>query len=214
MAKKEKRIPQSSADSLERIRADLGDCQRCKLGKTRTKIVFGEGNPKADLVFVGEAPGEQEDLSGRPFVGRAGQLLEKMIQAIGLQRDQVYICNVVKSRPPGNRNPEPDEIEACKPYLHRQLDVLRPKVIVALGKFAAQTLLKTETRISELRGNFFDYRGVKLIPTFHPSYLLRNPSAKKEAWDDLQKVARELGLSIPASGTKGNQFTPVQHTVS
>lgn len=185
-------------DSIERIMQDLEGCQRCKLGKARTHIVVGDGNPAAELVFVGEGPGEQEDLQGRPFVGRAGQLLDKMIQAIGLDRQSVYICNVVKCRPPENRNPEPDEIVACHPFLLRQVGVVRPKVIVALGKFAAQTLLQTEETISRLRGNFYDYQGAKLIPTFHPAYLLRNPPAKKEAWEDLKKVAKELNLKIPS----------------
>ncbi|MBY0470848.1 uracil-DNA glycosylase [bacterium] len=185
------------SETLDEICADLGACQRCKLGKSRTNIVFGDGNPKAELVFVGEAPGENEDLEGRPFIGRAGQLLEKMIEAMGLSRSEVYICNVVKCRPPENRNPETDEIESCSPFLFRQLDQIQPKVVVALGKFAAQTLLQTETRISELRGKFYPYRGAKLIPTFHPAYLLRNPPSKREAWEDLQLVAKELGLEIP-----------------
>jgi DNA polymerase len=196
-------------DSLELIAADLlsppeapeTGCPRCKLCQSRKNLVVGEGNPNAELVFVGEGPGEQEDLQGRPFVGKAGQLLDRMIQAMGLQREQVYICNVVKCRPPGNRNPEPDEIAACSPFLARQLDVIRPKVVVALGKFAAQTLLQTETPISKLRGNFFPYRnGAKLMPTFHPAYLLRNPESKREAWEDLQQVATELGIKIPKRG--------------
>jgi DNA polymerase len=184
-------------DTLERVAADLEGCVRCKLCQRRKTIVVGEGNPQAELVFVGEGPGEQEDLQGRPFVGKAGQLLDKMIQAIGLERDQVYIANVVKCRPPGNRNPEPDEIEACSSFLYRQLQIIQPKVVVALGKFAAQTLLQTEERISTLRGRFHSYRGAKLMPTFHPSYLLRNPASKKEAWEDLQLVARELKLQLP-----------------
>ncbi len=184
-------------DSLDSIAQDLVGCQRCKLSKTRTHIVVGEGNPNAELIFVGEGPGEQEDLQGRPFVGRAGQLLDKMIQAIGLQRESVYICNVVKCRPPENRNPEPDEIASCGPFLLRQVGVIQPKIVVTLGKFATQTLLQTEERITSLRGNFFDYQGAKLIPTYHPAYLLRNPPAKREAWEDLKKVAKELGLKIP-----------------
>ncbi len=189
--------------TLEKISADLlagpNGCVRCKLCSGRTKIVVGEGNPRAKLVFVGEAPGEQEDLQGKPFIGRAGQLLEKMIEAMGLSRADVFICNVVKCRPPGNRNPEPDEIAACEPFLFRQLDVLQPQVVVALGKFAAQTLLRTEVRISDLRGRFHPYRGgAKLMPTFHPAYLLRNPPSKKEAWDDLKQVMKELGLPAPA----------------
>jgi len=190
----------STADSLDRVRADLDGCTRCKLCSGRKTIVIGEGNPRAELIFVGEGPGEQEDIQGRPFVGKAGQLLDRMIAAIGLSRDQVYICNVIKCRPPGNRNPEPDEIEACNPFLYRQLDLIRPKVVVALGKFSAQTLLQTEERISNLRGRFHSYRGAKLMPTWHPAYLLRNPPAKREAWADLQEVARELGIEIPKGG--------------
>ena len=188
-------------DSLQQVTHDLTGCTRCKLSTTRTHIVVGEGNPTADLVFVGEGPGEHEDLQGRPFVGRAGQLLDKMIQAIGLTRDQVYICNVVKCRPPGNRNPEPDEIQSCSSFLFRQLDSIRPKVIVALGKFAAQTLLQTEERITKLRGQFVPFRNSLLIPTYHPAYLLRNPPAKKDVWEDLQKVAQKLGLEIPRKET-------------
>ena len=179
---KNPKMQNTGADSLEKITADLmadGGCKRCKLCKQRKTIVVGEGNPHAELVFVGEGPGEQEDIQGRPFVGRAGQLLDKMIEAMGLKREQIYIANVVKCRPPGNRNPEPDEISSCSPFLHRQLDAIKPKIIVALGKFSAQTLLQTETRISELRGHFHPYRGTKLMPTFHPAYLLRNPPAKK-----------------------------------
>lgn len=195
--------PDSKADSKDTISGiaeSLEGCKLCKLCKGRTNIVPGEGNPKAELVFVGEAPGEQEDLQGRPFIGRAGQLLEKMIEAMGLKRDQVFICNVVKCRPPGNRNPEPDEIAACSPFLHRQLDTIRPKVVVALGKFAAQTLLQTETPISKLRGQFHEFRGAKLMPTFHPAYLLRNPPSKREAWEDLKTVAKELGLKPTGAG--------------
>jgi uracil-DNA glycosylase len=184
-------------DTLEIISQNLIGCTRCKLCQKRKNIVFGEGDPKAQLMFVGEGPGEQEDIQGRPFVGKAGQLLDRMIEAIGLSRQQVYIANAVKCRPPGNRNPEPDEIEACSPFLHRQLNVIRPKIIVALGKFAAQTLLQTDERISQLRGRFHTYRGAKLMPTFHPAYLLRNPGSKREAWMDLQIVAKELGIEIP-----------------
>lgn len=191
--------PESGAgtDTLEQVSRDLDGCIRCKLCEKRKTIVVGEGNPKAELMFVGEGPGENEDKQGRPFVGKAGQLLDRMIEAMGLRREQVYIANVVKCRPPGNRNPEPDEITACSPFLHRQIAVIQPKVIVALGKFAAQTLLETQTPITRLRGNFGTYRGVKLMPTFHPSYLLRNPASKKEAWTDLLLVAQELGLEIP-----------------
>lgn len=197
-------IPVVASDGLEAVKADLLSplCTRCKLCSLgRQNVVPGEGNPRAELVFVGEGPGEQEDQQGRPFVGKAGQLLDKMIEAMGLSREQVFIANVVKCRPPGNRNPEPDEIDACSPFLHRQLDAIQPKIVVALGKFAAQTLLQTETRISALRGNFFQYRGAKLMPTYHPAYLLRNPEMKRDAWADLQKVAAELGIRIPARRT-------------
>jgi DNA polymerase len=180
--------PNATRPTLESIRADLGDCQRCKLCSGRKNIVFGVGNPDAELVFVGEGPGANEDAQGIPFVGEAGELLTKMIVAMGFSREQVYICNVVKCRPPGNRNPEPDEIEACEPFLKAQLAALRPKAIVALGKFAAQTLLKDTTAISRLRGTWREYEGVPLMPTFHPAYLLRNPAEKRSVWADLQKV--------------------------
>jgi uracil-DNA glycosylase family 4 len=185
-------------DSLPAIQSDIGlDCRRCKLCSLgRSQIVIGVGNPKARLMFVGEAPGEEEDRRGEPFVGKAGQLLTKIIEAIGLTREQVYIANVIKCRPPGNRNPEPDEVEQCEPYLFRQIDVIQPRVIVPLGKFAAQSLLKTVDPITRLRGRQFDYRGAALIPTFHPAYLLRNPSAKREVWDDMKKV-RDLLQSEP-----------------
>jgi len=178
--------------TLEDVRADLGECTRCKLHPGRHHIVFGEGNPHADLVFVGEAPGGDEDRQGRPFVGRAGQLLTDIIKAMGMRRDQVYICNILKCRPPQNRNPEPDEIAACEPFLVKQLQVLQPRVICAMGKFAAQTLLKTETAISVLRGRFHFYHGILLMPTYHPAYLLRNPGAKKQVWEDVQMIMKEL----------------------
>jgi len=183
-------LAQGNDDSLEAIKTEIGaDCRRCKLCTLgRSQIVFGVGNPKARLMFVGEAPGEDEDKKGEPFVGRAGQLLTKIIEAIGMTRDQVYIANVIKCRPPGNRNPEPDEVASCEPFLFRQIDVIQPKVIVPLGKFAAQSLLKTVDPITKLRGRQFDYRGAVLIPTFHPAYLLRNPSAKREVWDDMKRV--------------------------
>src|SRR5262249_14499790 len=185
-------LARSTADALVVVRADLGDCTRCKLHALgRRQIVFGVGNPDADLMFVGEAPGGDEDIQGEPFVGRAGQLLTKIIEAIGLRRDDVYIANVIKCRPPGNRNPEPDEVEQCEPFLFRQIEIVKPKVIVALGKFAAQTLLRTLDPISRLRGRVYDYRGAKLIPTFHPAYLLRNPASKREVWEDM-KVVRSL----------------------
>ncbi len=184
----------SPAEGLRLIRADLGDCTRCKLHTLgRRQIVFGVGNPDAQLMFVGEAPGQDEDLQGIPFVGRAGQLLTKIIEAIGLTRDQVYIANVIKCRPPNNRNPEPDEVETCRPFLFAQIDAIRPKVIVALGKFAAQTLLETLDPISRLRGRVYEYRGARLVPTFHPAYLLRNPSSKREVWEDMKKVRAMLG---------------------
>ncbi len=182
--------------SLETIQADLGDCQRCKLCSQRTNIVFGVGAADADLMFVGEAPGRDEDLQGIPFVGRAGQLLTRIIQAIDLQRDQVYIANILKCRPPRNRDPEPDEVEQCEKFLFSQIQSVQPMIIVALGRYAAQTLLRSSTAISRLRGEFRDFRGTLLIPTFHPSYLLRNPSAKRDVWEDMKAVRsklRELG---------------------
>ena len=183
----------ASADAaLASIREDLGECTRCKLvGLGRKQIVFGVGNPQADLMFVGEAPGADEDVQGEPFVGRAGQLLTKIIEAIEMKREDVYIANVIKCRPPANRNPEPDEVESCEPFLFRQIDTIQPKVIVALGKFAAQSLLRTTDPITRIRGREFAYRNAILIPTFHPAYLLRNPSAKREVWEDMKRV-REL----------------------
>jgi len=180
----------SAEDALAAVKQDIGaDCCRCKLsGLGRTQIVFGVGNPNADLMFVGEAPGADEDIQGEPFVGRAGQLLTKIIEAIGLRRDDVFIANVLKCRPPNNRNPEPDEVEQCEPFLHRQIDIVKPKVIVALGKFAAQSLLKTNTPITRLRGQEFKYRDAILMPTYHPAYLLRTPSAKREVWEDMKRV--------------------------
>jgi uracil-DNA glycosylase family 4 len=180
----------SSTKVLTLLRDEIGpSCTRCKLHALgRKQVVFGVGNADADLMFVGEAPGADEDLQGEPFVGRAGQLLTKIIEAIGLRRDQVYIANIIKCRPPGNRNPEPDEVEQCEPFLFQQVAAIKPKVIVALGKFAAQSLLRTADPITRLRGRSFNYRGATLIPTFHPAYLLRNPSAKREVWDDMKKV--------------------------
>jgi uracil-DNA glycosylase family 4 len=186
-------VVEGERPTLDQIRRELGDCRRCKLCTGRKNIVFGVGNPRAELVFVGEGPGENEDLQGVPFVGAAGELLTKMIQAMGFSRDEVYICNVVKCRPPGNRNPEPDEIAACEPFLRAQLLALQPKVIVALGKFAAQTLLRDSTPITRLRGNWREYQGVKLMPTFHPAYLLRSPAEKRKAWEDLQQVMKLFG---------------------
>ena len=182
--------------ALKAIRDDLGDCTRCKLHTLgRKQIVYGVGNPNADLMFVGEAPGADEDIQGEPFVGRAGQLLTKIIEAIGLRRADVYIANVIKCRPPGNRNPEPDEVEQCEPFLFRQIDTIKPKVIVALGKFAAQCLLHTTDPITRLRGREFKYRDAILIPTYHPAYLLRTPSAKRDVWDDMKKVRALLAES-------------------
>jgi DNA polymerase len=181
-------------DTLDRTREDLGECTRCRLHKQRNKIVFGVGNPRAELVFVGEGPGHDEDVQGLPFVGRAGKLLTQMIEAMGLKREDVYICNVVKCRPPENRKPEDDEVATCSPYLFRQLDVIAPKAIVCLGGTAAQALLKTKDSISRFRGNWFDYRNTKLMATYHPAYLLRNPAAKADVWKDLQKVMAHLGL--------------------
>jgi uracil-DNA glycosylase family 4 len=181
-------------DTLERTREDLGECTRCKLHRHRNKIVFGVGNPKADLVFVGEGPGHDEDVQGIPFVGRAGQLLTQMIEAMGLKRDDVYICNIVKCRPPENRTPEKDEVAACSPFLLRQLAAIQPKVICCLGSVAAQTLLGTNQGISHFRGEWLEFRGSRLIATYHPAYLLRNPNAKGEVWNDLKKVMAVLGL--------------------
>src|SRR3954452_14880533 len=183
----------NAAEPLAAVRTEIGDCTRCKLHTLgRRQIVFGVGNPEANLMFVGEAPGRDEDEQGIPFVGRAGQLLTKIIEAMGLARDDVYIANVIKCRPPQNRNPEPDEVETCEPFLFRQIDVIKPKVIVTLGKFAAQSLLRTDTPISQLRGRQFDYRGAKLVPTFHPAYVLRNNAPNSEVWEDMKLVKRLL----------------------
>ncbi len=180
-----------AAAALRAIREDLGDCRRCKLFGTRKNIVFGQGNPNARLMFVGEAPGADEDEQGLAFVGKAGQLLTRIIEAMGLTRDEVYIANILKSRPPQNRNPEPDEVLACHPFLERQIAAIRPRVIVGLGKFAAQWLLKTAEPITRLRGRLGEREGVKVMPTYHPAYLLRNPGAKKDVWEDM-KVVRAL----------------------
>ena len=179
----------TTAEELAAIREDIGDCTRCKLHKAgRHHIVFGVGNGQAQLMFVGEAPGHDEDLQGIPFVGRAGQKLTQIIEAMGLKREDVYIANVIKCRPPENRNPESDEVDTCEPFLFRQVDAIRPKVIVALGTFAARSLLKRTDPISRLRGRVYDYRGAKLIPTFHPAFLLRNPSCRRDVWEDMKKV--------------------------
>jgi DNA polymerase len=183
-------------ETLDNIRLDLGECSRCGLSGTRTNLVFGVGNPGARLVFVGEAPGRDEDLQGEPFVGEAGQLLTKIIAAMQFKRSEVYICNILKCRPPGNRNPQPDEIQQCQPFLLRQLKALSPEAIVCLGTFAAQTLLQTKEPISRLRGRFHDYHGIPLMPTFHPAFLLRNPAMKREVWEDMQKVMGLLKIQL------------------
>jgi DNA polymerase len=186
-----------SAGTLEALRAEIGDCQRCKLCRGRTNIVFGVGNPKAELMFVGEGPGRDEDLQAEPFVGRAGKLLTEIItKGMKLKREDVYIANVVKCRPPENRNPEPDEIAACRPFLERQIQLVAPKVLVALGTFAAQTMLGVRTPISRLRGQWFEYDSIKLMPTLHPAYLLRNPNDKRLVWNDVKLVMQELGLPV------------------
>ena len=187
-------VLESPAPSLEAIREDLGDCTRCRLHEQRKTIVFGEGNPQARLVFVGEGPGAEEDATGRPFVGRAGQLLDKIIAAIGLAREDVYIANIVKCRPPGNRTPERDEVETCEPFLFRQLAFIRPEVIVALGSPAFQCLLRTKEPITRARGEWRDWNGMKLMPTFHPAFLLRSPDKKREVWEDMKKVRDYLKL--------------------
>jgi uracil-DNA glycosylase family 4 len=183
---------------LRAIREDIGDCTRCRLAKQgRKQIVFGVGNPRAELMFIGEAPGADEDLKGEPFVGRAGQLLNNMIKAMGLQREDVYIANIIKCRPPGNRTPERDECETCSPFLMRQIATIKPKALVALGAVAAKTLLAINAPMSELRGKWYDFRGTKLAVTYHPAFLLRDPRQKKEAWKDLQMVMKDLGLVAP-----------------
>jgi len=186
-------VPAAAArPTLEQVRADLGECTRCKLHRHRTQIVFGVGNPKAGLIFVGEAPGADEDAQGEPFVGRAGQLLTKIIEAMGMRREDVYICNIIKCRPPNNRTPEADEIVACQPFLLEQLRAIGPRFICALGGPAAQTLLQTKEAISRLRGKFYDYHGIPLLPTFHPAFLLRNPSEKKTVWEDMKLLLRHM----------------------
>ncbi|MCJ7663742.1 MAG: uracil-DNA glycosylase [Desulfobacterales bacterium] len=177
--------------SLDGIKQEMGDCTRCRLHEGRQSVVFGEGNPHAVLVFVGEAPGREEDLQGRPFVGKAGELLTRIIEAIDLTREEVYIANIVKCRPPQNRNPQPDEIQTCLPFLRKQLDAIRPKIICALGTFAAQTLLETAERISILRGQFYAYHGARLMPTYHPAFLLRNPQLKRDVWEDMKAIREE-----------------------
>jgi len=180
---------QSTMITLEDVRRELGDCKRCKLHRTRKTIVFGEGNEKATLMFIGEGPGYDEDVQGRPFVGKAGQLLTKIIQSINLSREEVYIANIIKCRPPQNRNPEPDEIQNCHPFLMKQISVIQPKIICALGTFSAHTLLKTDAKITALRGKLYNLEGIKVIPTYHPAFLLRNPEKKREVWEDMKKIA-------------------------
>lgn len=185
----------SKTEKLKRLEEEFRNCQLCGLCQTRTKLVFGSGNPDAQLMFIGEAPGYDEDQQGLPFVGAAGQLLTKIIEAMKLKREDVYIANCLKCRPPGNRNPLPTEIIACKPILMRQVEIIQPKIICALGKFAAQTLLDSTEPITRMRGKFFDWNGIKLMPTFHPAYLLRNPGDKKLVWQDVQIIMRELGIN-------------------
>jgi uracil-DNA glycosylase len=184
---------QSTIITLAEVRKELGDCKRCKLHRGRKTIVFGEGNEKATLMLIGEGPGYDEDVQGRPFVGKAGQLLTKILQSINLPREEVYIANIIKCRPPQNRNPEPDEIQSCHPFLMKQICVIQPKIICALGTFSAQTLLKTETKITALRGKLFDLEGIKVIPTYHPAFLLRNPDKKREVWEDMKKIVELIG---------------------
>ncbi|QSV44530.1 uracil-DNA glycosylase [Geobacter benzoatilyticus] len=191
----------AAGETLDDIRSELGECVRCQLGSQRTNLVFGVGNPRARLVFIGEAPGREEDLKGEPFVGEAGQLLTKIIQAMGFARDEVYICNVLKCRPPGNRNPHHEEIEQCAPFMLRQVRAIAPEAVVALGTFAAQTLLATKEPISRLRGRFHDYHGIPLMPTFHPAFLVRNPERKREVWADMKQVMALMGKDVP--GKKG-----------
>jgi uracil-DNA glycosylase len=196
-------VPSDPVAALRLIREDIGDCTRCPLHKQgRKQIVFGVGNPDADLMFIGEAPGADEDIQGEPFVGRAGQLLNSMIKAMGLRREDIYIANIIKCRPPGNRTPERDECATCSPFLMRQIEVVKPKAIVALGAVAAKTLLAINAPMSELRGQWFDFRGTKLAVTYHPAFLLRDPRQKKEAWKDLQMVMKDLGLVAPAKGVE------------
>ena len=185
--------------SLVSVRDEIGDCTRCKLHSTRTNIVFGVGNPKAELMFIGEAPGADEDLKAEPFVGRAGQLLTKMIAAMGFSRSDVYIANIIKCRPPDNRYPEDDEVEQCIPFLKQQIAVIKPKIIVSLGNLATQRLLQTKVGITVLHGTMQEFEGIPMMPTYHPAFLLRNPNMKKPCWEDLQKVMEFLGKPLPTS---------------
>jgi len=188
--------------TLEEIRRELGDCRRCKLHRTRRTIVFGEGNKNAKLMIVGEGPGYEEDVQGKPFVGKAGQLLTKILHSIHFQREEVYITNIIKCRPPQNRNPEPNEIQSCYPFLIKQIHAIQPQIICALGTFAAQTLLKTDAKITNLRGRFYEFAGIKLLPTYHPAYLLRNPERKREVWEDMKQISKWLGQN-------GGAFQPL-----
>lgn len=179
-------------ESLDAVMNDLGDCRRCGLAASRTQLVYGVGNPNARLVLVGEAPGREEDLQGQPFVGEAGKLLDKILQAMGMHRDEVYLCNVLKCRPPHNRDPQPEEVATCEAFLVRQLAAIRPQVIIGLGRFAVHSLLKSNTPISRLRGEWQSYQGIPLMPTYHPDYLLRKPEGKRDVWDDMKQVLRRL----------------------
>ena len=185
-----------ASDDFEALRLETHNCAQCRLAGSRTNVVFGVGDPNADVMFIGEAPGRDEDLQGEPFVGRAGQLLTDIIKAMKLSREQVYIANVIKCRPPENRNPEPDELDACRPFIRRQVALIKPKVIVTLGRFGLQSLTEKAYGISSVRGQWLEYEGIKLMPTYHPAYLLRNPAAKKEVWADMKKVMAELGLAV------------------
>ncbi|MCU1227379.1 MAG: phage polymerase-related protein [Acidobacteria bacterium] len=187
---------QPNEETLESLGAVASACVRCRLAQSRTQVVFGTGSPTADLMFIGEAPGRDEDLQGEPFVGRAGQLLTDIIKAMRLTRDDVYIANVIKCRPPENRNPEPDELDACRPYIRRQVELIQPKVIVTLGRFALQSLLEKSYSITSIRGQWLEYHGVKVMPTLHPAYLLRTPAAKKDVWSDMKQVMGELGIAF------------------
>ena len=191
-------LPQRPS-ALEDVRKELGDCRRCKLHRTRRNLVFGEGSKEARLMVIGEGPGRDEDMQGKPFVGRAGQLLTKILQSIQLQREEVYITNIIKCRPPQNRNPELDEIQSCYPFLHHQIQAIQPRLICALGTFAAQTLLKTDAKITTLRGKFYEFSGIKVVPTYHPAYLLRNPERKREVWEDMKQISRWMMNDTEAS---------------
>jgi uracil-DNA glycosylase len=207
----DRELPAAPSDppaALQALAEEASRCVKCRLCRTRTNVVFGTGSVGAELAFVGEAPGRNEDLQGEPFVGEAGQLLDKIIAAMGLERSEVYICNMVKCRPPSNRQPSPDEIAACEPFLIEQLDLVRPKVIVALGSVAAQALLRTEESIGRLRGKFFRYHDIEVMPTYHPAYLLRTPQAKRVVWEDMQKVQEKLGIPPGSYAERGPYKRP------